>query len=159
MSEPSAHIAESSGTKVDALVAQFMEERRAAEAKVPAANPLTSRRNLAVVLSLICAAAWLAPYPAAPSRTEIAPALVDASARMNVFLAAQRVRVYESARHRLPSRLADAGVADTTLDYVQDGGRFTITASLASVVVTYDSAAPADSLLRNAETVIDGLSR
>jgi hypothetical protein len=158
MSKQPAHVAESGNPRVDDLVVQFLEEKRAAAPKPSEVSPLTARRRLAAILSLMCATAWLAPYPAPPAPAAMAPKLIEASARMNVFLAAQRVRVYDSTHRGLPATLADAGVSDTTLEYVRRGTRFTITSSIASMVA-YDSAVPADIRLAGAETVIDGVSR
>ena len=66
---------------------------------------------------LLCAAVWIAPSFFQPPQVVQSPARVDASARMTMFLAAQRVLAYRGANGRLPLKLAEAGVDSTGLTY------------------------------------------
>jgi hypothetical protein len=74
---------------------------------------------LLVAVTLITRPAWSA---GATPRPYVAPA-GDASLRYGVWLAAHRITEFERENGRLPSFLAEAGIADSALRYAVTGER------------------------------------
>lgn len=142
--------------KVQALVAEFLQERRREfdeEAKVR--NKRSGRYVLIAGLSLVCLAAWLAPYPAPSSYVNPDPKTELASGRMSLFLAAQSVTHFRATRGRLPITLVEAGVEGAKIVYNPGiGGSFTLSTHVREQGITYDSSAPLQSILGQAEEVI-----
>jgi hypothetical protein len=104
--------------KVRALVGEYLDERKR-ETRENAAQDGRRRRSpvLTVFAAIVCAGVWLLPSFAPAVDLAPSPTREDASARMNVFLAAQRVYEYQRANGRLPVDLAQAGVDSTGLTY------------------------------------------
>lgn len=124
-----------SSTLSDALgevVAQ--SRRRAAAESTPGSTVLASRRPvptrwLLAALGGWLVVGWLLLAPPAIARGPAdhawapAPALAEASLRYGLWLARARVDALVRAEGRVPARLADVGVVDTSLTLVVTGQR------------------------------------
>lgn len=103
---------------VRALVGEFLEERKKEVTREVAVHQAPRRRSPAITIFavIVCAAVWILPM----MRQDIyvqSPERVDASARMQVFLAAQRVFAFQKSTGRLPADLQQAGVDSEGLTY------------------------------------------
>ena len=72
---------------------------------------------LTVVGVITCAFVWILPSVVRPPVEVPSPQRLEASARMTLFLAAERVRVYQRTNGRLPATLVQAGVDTTGITY------------------------------------------
>jgi len=129
------------GNPVQALVGEFLEEKEREAREMSAIGRVSRARTLmAVLLSIACAAAWILPsFYEAPAYSP-SPARVGASARMTVFLAAQRVLAWQKANGSLPSDLIQAGADSAGLTYVRStDSLFEIHAAAGGEKVTFRS--------------------
>jgi hypothetical protein len=105
-------------SKAKALVEEFLEEKRREAPLQGSASRAEQGRTITVaVLALICAAAWLAPYPTTSEIEPVDPVFEAASARLTVFLAATKVKEYYARHARLPASLKEAGISEPAIDY------------------------------------------
>lgn len=142
--------------KVGDLVAEFMEARqRDHEAALKAANKKRGPWPK-VIAGLAAAAAWIVPVPRAIP--ENGPSVTTAGMRMEMFLAAQRVRQYRRDHGRLPGSLEAAGVHEAWIGYTVTGdSTFALTGSADSNSITYASTMADSSFIREAKTLRGGL--
>lgn len=142
--------------KVQALVAEFLQEKRREIEEEAKVTKWRSARYLVVAgLSLVCLAAWLAPYPSPSAYLRPDPKVELASGRMTLFLAAQSVTHFRATRGRLPITLVEAGVEGAKIVYNPGTeGSFTLSTHVRDQGITYDSSAPLQSILGQAEEVI-----
>lgn len=122
-------------------MSEFLEEKkkdREAEESAKARKP--NRIWKLALLGVLSAGAWLYPFPP-PSPTRAIPHMVtQAGARMEVFIAAQRVRKYRKEHGRLPNPLSRAGVDEAWLTLQPiDSLEFEITGRTDGVQVSYRS--------------------
>ena len=146
--------------RASALVAAFLEEkRRDSPGDVGPASSGRGRAFILAAVAVICAAAWLVPYPTVDDGA-VDPRLESASARMNVFLAATKVQEFRVRHARLPASLAEAGVHDSVLEYSGHGdGSFTLRAPVAGGPIAYDSRQAPHSVLGGAVAIVEGRGR
>jgi hypothetical protein len=96
------------------LVGQKEEREAAARAY---RRPRPWRRIISIAAIVLCGAVWLVPSLGTRPAPQASAQRVDASARLTLALAAQRLREYETRHGRLPTTLAQSGVSDTRIDY------------------------------------------
>lgn len=142
--------------KVQALVAEFLQEkRREIEEEAKVTNKRSNRYLVVGALTFVCLAAWLAPYPSPSTYTRPDLKVELASGRMTLFLAAQSVTHFRATRGRLPITLVEAGVEGAKIVYNPGiEGSFTLSTHVRDQGITYDSSAPLQSILGQAEEVI-----
>jgi hypothetical protein len=118
MSHPTPASSGRDDDHVRALVGEFMEEKKR-ERKLELDRQKTRKRSpiVTVVAAIVCAMVWILPSLNPPPLLAPSPERVDASARMQVYLAAQRVVAYQRAHGRLPADLHQAGVDSSGLTY------------------------------------------
>jgi hypothetical protein len=143
---PRALLAVARDGKVRDLVSEFMTQKRLDR---EAAEKAASRRRgpwVKVVAGLAAVAAWVAPVPDTIPHGDTSQ-MTAAGMRMEVFIAAQRVRAYRAEHGSLPTSLASAGVHSDwiTLRAVNDSV-FELTAVADSMRVTFDSSKPDSAL-------------
>jgi hypothetical protein len=109
--------ARNTGIPVDALAqslaSEYLVEKKEELAAAGRARRLRRpwRRIFSIAAMVVCAVVWLIPSLGS-TRTPALPAQrQDASARLTLFLAAQRVREYERRHGRLPASISQTGVA------------------------------------------------
>jgi len=103
---------------VRALVGEYLDQKkRETHDAAAAASPRGFRIALTVVALITCATVWLLPSFVKPVAELPSPERVEASARMTIFLASERVRLYQRLKGRLPGTLAEAGVDSTGIGY------------------------------------------
>ena len=104
--------------QIAALVGEYLDQKkRETKENSLVAAPRRIRKALTVVAIVTCAIVWILPSLVKPQVELPSPARVDASARMTLFLAAERVRTYQRTHGRLPATLVQAGVDTTGLTY------------------------------------------
>lgn len=142
--------------KVNALVAEFLEEKkRAAADEKPGRRGPLNKHLLTAALALVCVAAWVAPYPTSAATKPVDPKVERASARVSLFLTAQGVVHFRATQGRLPRTLTEAGIDGSAVRYYPGrDGSFVLQTSVRDHTLTYDSNLPAHSILGNAEQVI-----
>ena len=157
MTTPGPSRVRANDAKVHALVNEFMEEQRRQEPPTRRGrDPKVMRQRITVALALVCACAWLAPFPAAASFVPVDPKLERASARMSVFLAAQRVVFFRTAHARLPRTASEAGVSGSDIIYLPGhDGSFVLLTQVGHHTFSYDSTMPLRSILGNSEAIIE----
>ncbi|MFN8667781.1 MAG: hypothetical protein U0164_11440 [Gemmatimonadaceae bacterium] len=146
----------SNDPKVQSLVEEFLAEKRK-ELTEEASMQHRPRSRAAVIgtLAFLCAAAWLAPYPTTSHYTPPDPKVERASGRLMLFLAAQSVTHFRATQGRLPSTLREAGIDRYDIKYFPAAeGSFTLSTKVLDQTYTYDSSAPIQSILGQAEDVI-----
>ena len=108
----------SSRATVHALVDEFLEHKQeAVQEHALAEVPRRTRKVLASVAFIACAAVWTLPTFFTPPTQPASPERLDASARMTLFLASERVRAFERTHHRLPNTLIEAEVDTSGITY------------------------------------------
>lgn len=108
------------GNPVQALVGEFLEEKKRETREISATRQVSrANRALTVFSAIVCATVWVMPSYIEPADYSPSPQRVEAGARMTVFLAAQRVLAYQKANGRLPSDLAQAGADPNGLTYLR----------------------------------------
>lgn len=111
------------GSPVDAfarsLASEYLvEKKEQREAAARANRPARPwRRIFSIAAIVICGAVWLVPSLGTRPAPKASAQRVDASARLTLALAAQRVRDYQARHGRLPSTLTQSGVSDQRIDY------------------------------------------
>lgn len=147
---------ERSDSKVQSLVAEYVEEkRRAVEAETRKSRRPINRRAVTVLLGIVCLAAWVAPFPPQPVSRPVEAKVERASARVALFLAAQSVVHFRMNAGRLPRSLSEAGIDGSAVKYFpRRDGSFLLQFSVRSHTLSYDSNLPASSILGNAEEII-----
>ncbi len=146
----------SNDPKVQSLVEEFLAEKRKELAEETAVQERPARRGgVIAVLAVVCAAAWLAPYPESSGYVPPDPKVERASGRLILFLAAQSVTHFRATQGRLPTTLLEAGVDRYDIKYFPaTEGSFTLSTKVLDQTYTYDSSAPIQSILGQAEDVI-----
>ncbi len=152
-----AERASNEDAKAQALVAEFLEEKAREAPPSNAAGKLAHGRTIAIgVMSLVCAAAWLAPYPTGATPSAHDPVIEAASARLTIFLSGAKVQDYKKRHGRLPSTLRDVGVTEPGLDYTRKADTsFTIESTVAGQHIIYDSQKDPRAVLGNAVSIIE----
>lgn len=143
-------------SKVQSLVAEYIQEKERSEGDGSKSRrkPL-NRQALTAVLAIVCLAAWFAPYPTPHTAPPVDAKVERASARVALFLAAQSVVYFRTARGRLPRNLPEAGLDRSLVKYFPGrDGSFVLQVSVRNHTLSYDSDLPATSILRNAEEII-----
>lgn len=141
---------------VRALVGEFYEERKKEVTREVSVHQSPRRRSpgITIFAVIVCAAVWLLPL----MRQDIyipSPERVDASARMQVFLAAQRVFAYQKSTGRLPADLQQAGVDSNGLTYWRStDSLFELRVVAGGVPVAYKSTMPPSEFLGNTFQVL-----
>ena len=137
-------------------------ERRAEEATQP--PPRTRRVSPVLVAGLAAIAAMggaifatQPPWMGFPDEYVEAPVIQDASLRLAMYQARQRVEQYRTTRGALPPTLADAGVTDPALRMtVVSGARYVIEGGSDSVRLALRSDDPVRPFLGDAFEVVAG---
>lgn len=94
---------------------------------------------------------WLIPSLGTQPVPDVSAQRTDAEARLNVFLAVQRVRDFQTRRGRLPNTLAESGVTDPRLTYRRtEGNEFVIELSDAGMRWELPSTAADSAYFRDA---------
>jgi hypothetical protein len=115
---PTASTSAQSRETVRALVGEFLEQKKLEgdEAAKREGSP-RMRAVLTVVAVITCAIVWVLPSLYQPPVEVPSFMRQDASTRMTLFLAAERLRAYQRAHGKLPPTLAEAGVDTTGIAY------------------------------------------
>lgn len=149
--------ADAADPKVASLVAEYLAEKQSTEASARPrlANQQRTRALLLTGLTVLCAAAWFAPYPTQAPHAPVDPRVERASGRVLLFLAAQSINHFRATSGRLPSSLAEAGVERNELTYEpRPDGSFVIETGSGPAAFSYHSYRPISSILGNAEAII-----
>ncbi|MCC6928460.1 MAG: hypothetical protein IT359_05645 [Gemmatimonadaceae bacterium] len=146
----------SNDAKVQSLVEEFLAEKRKELAEEATVQQRPRSRGAVIgTLALLCAAAWLAPYPSSSRYAPPDPKVTRASGRLILFLAAQSVTHFRVTQGRLPNSLFEAGVDRYDIRYIPGTeGSFTLSTKVLDQTYTFDSSAPIQSYLGQAEDVI-----
>jgi hypothetical protein len=149
---------------VGALADVLEDQKTKARARNEAAGPQSRQTGPFKVVALLALAlvsvylwfgspSWLSTEKDNP----VSPQLVEAGARMEVYLTALRVEDYRTQEGRLPGSLAEAGAEDSKVEYERlDGQRYRLSLSVPSGVVSYLSTSPLEAFLGDAPQVIGG---
>jgi len=110
---------------VHSLVGEFLtEQKEEREAAARSKRPPRPWRRIASISAIVaCGAVWLVPSLGTRPAPEMSAERQDASARLTLFLAAQRVREFEQKNARLPASLGQAGVTDSRISIRRMGER------------------------------------
>lgn len=153
--EPESDRGDNATSALDQVMRQ-QAERDAWNAVVPAPKRDPAPIVMAVTL-LLCGYAWVAN----PSwlRPDVAPpptrAERSAGARLGLYLTAQRVEVFRSAHHRLPTRLAQAGQAAMGVVYQRlDDTRYQLATELDGAPLVLQSTDDMASFVGDAAAVL-----
>jgi hypothetical protein len=104
--------------QVRALVGEYLDQKKRETHETSLVEaPRRLRTALMVVGIITCAIVWILPSLVKPPVEAPTPERVEASARMTLFLAAERVRAYQRASGKLPATLAQAGADTTGISY------------------------------------------
>ena len=118
------------------LAGEYLTEKK--EEREEAAKRNKPRRAwrhfIAIALIVACGAVWLVPSLGTRPAPAVSAARMDASARLTLFLASQRVREFERRNRRLPTTAEQSGISDHRITYrltgpdaftlsLQQGGR------------------------------------
>jgi len=107
-----------SAATVQALVGEFLENRQRERREGALADaPQRMRKVLAVVALVTCAIVWTLPSLYHPIQSTPSAERQEASVRMTLFLASERVRAFQRQHDRLPQTLIEAGVDTTGMTY------------------------------------------
>ncbi|HEX9563334.1 MAG TPA: hypothetical protein VF981_05160 [Gemmatimonadaceae bacterium] len=119
MATPTPSSAPRADVKVRALVGEYLDEKQREHSREVEAQKQPVRRSpvLTFFAFIVCVAVWILPSFVKPPDVAPSPARIEASARMTIFLAAQRVVAYQRANGRLPLDLSQAGADSTGLTY------------------------------------------
>lgn len=160
---PASRPAAAGGSVVDTLVSDFLTEQRSAKEAEAEAEARRKKRRvpLAVGLGVICAAAWLAPIPAPGSTTESPPhSYAVSSARVELALAASRVRAFKEQHRRLPESAIMAGVSDPAILYQRSvDGEFVLRMVVGETLLTWDSNVAPEILSEDVQSVLNRTGR
>ena len=140
-----------------ALVAEFMgEKQREVEELRKASTPKATRHAFTAALAVLCAVAWFAPLPAPEAEPRPTARVQRASARMSLFLAAQKVIQFSAQHGRLPKTLGEARVDGSTIVYLPGQiGSFLMSIHFGQDSLAYDSSQPLRALLGDAGTILE----
>ncbi|HJU73949.1 MAG TPA: hypothetical protein VJ717_09390 [Gemmatimonadaceae bacterium] len=128
-----------------------IEERAEAARRNRARRPW--RQFLATAIIVACGAVWLVPSLGTRPVPAISTARMDASVRLTLFLASQKVREYEQRNRRLPATATQSGITDQRIEYrltskdafmlsmTQDGRRWELPSSMADSIYMRDALA------------------
>jgi hypothetical protein len=158
MSQPTPASSHRVDDPVRTLVGEFMEEKKR-ERTIELAQQKKRKRSpiVTVLAAVVCGLVWILPSVNPPEAMAPAPERVDASARMQVYLAAQRVFAYQRANGRLPADLRQAGVDSTGLVYWRStDSLFELRTIAGSVPVAYRSNMNQAAFLGNTFQVLGG---
>jgi hypothetical protein len=158
MSQPTPATSRSVDDPVRALVGEFLEEKQR-ERTIELAKQQERKRSpvVTILAAVVCGLVWILPSVNPPEVLAPAPEQVDASARMQVYLAAQRVFAYQRANGRLPADLPQAGVDSTGLTYWRStDSLFELRTIAGGVPVAYRSTMNQAAFLGNTVQVLGG---
>jgi hypothetical protein len=100
------------------LVGEYLDQKKRETTESSLAEAPQRVRTVLLIVGLItCAIVWILPSLVKSEPELPSPERVEASARMTVFLASERVRTYQRIHGRLPVSLVEAGVDTTGLAY------------------------------------------
>lgn len=101
------------------LVGEFLTERKEERAAAALrARPGPPWRRIAAIAAIVaCAAAWVIPSLGSGPAPSVSVERQDASARLTLFLASQRLRDFAKRNGRLPSSTVQGGVNDPRISY------------------------------------------
>ncbi|MBV6521573.1 MAG: hypothetical protein MNPFHGCM_01713 [Gemmatimonadaceae bacterium] len=144
--------------KVRGIVNEFLVEKlREQEAEAAKRRGRKPGPLKLVVLAGMAGAAWFIPLPPQSTTPPIPPAVTEAGARMETFIAAQRVRHYRSQHGVFPSQLSMAGVSAPWLSLSPiDSVNFEVSATVDGVTVRYRSTMPDSVHFRQVRTALAG---
>jgi hypothetical protein len=112
------------------LVGEYLtEQKEQREAAQRAKRPPRPWRRIVSVASIVaCGAVWLVPSLGTRPAPAMSAERHDASARLTLFLAAQRVQEYQKKHSRLPTSVQQTGISDPRISYRLTGtSGFTLT--------------------------------
>lgn len=151
------------GSVVDDLVSDFLTEQSTAKAAEAEAALRRRKRRipLAVGLGVVCAAAWLVPLPAPGGDAAPPPhTYAVASARVELGLAAGRVRAFREQHRRLPETAALAGILDPGILYQRTSeGEFVLRTVVGETLLTWDSNVAPEILSEDIQSVLNHTGR
>lgn len=140
-----------------ALAAEYLDERKRQTREVAAQTARRTSRALTAFSVVACAVVWVLPAFVKPADLEPTAARTEASARMAVFLAAQRVIAYQRSTGHLPVDLAQAGADPAGLTYERTADSlFEIRAHAGSGKLAYRSSENPAAFLGNTFHVLGG---
>ena len=126
------------------LVGEYLTERKEQrEAAERGRRPVRPWRHVVSIAAIVaCGAVWLVPSLGTRPAPAMSAERHDASARLTLFLAAQRINEYAKKHGRLPTSVQQAGVTDQrvsirrtptgyTLSLVHDGQRWDLPSAAA----------------------------
>ena len=139
-------------------MAEFLlEKKRDRDAEAAAAAPKSNRIARLGLLAAVATGAWCFPFPPPSEPREVPFTVKQAGVRMEVFRAAQRVRLYRAQFGKLPSTLSRAGVSEAWLSFQPlDSVEFEITGRTDGVQATYRSMMTDSVFLRDTRRLLGG---
>ncbi len=156
MATPNSSPSRDKSGKVQELVGEFLQEKKRETREMAVQRPPgTGRRILTVVSAIACAAVWIVPSFVRTRQYHPTPERIDASTRMHIFLAAQRVSAYQRTKGRLPGDLIEAGVDTSGLLYARlSDTLFEISSSVAGRQLAFTSGTSPAEFLGNTFSVL-----
>lgn len=153
-SSPAVH---ARGTVGD-IVAEFIEEKKKDRAtQEMAAVPKRNRKLMGALLGVLALSSWLVPFPSPTEPGPIHSEVRAAGVRMEVFMAAQRVRRYRAEHGRLPPAPSDAGIDENWITMRPlDTVEFEVTGRVDGQEATYRSTMSDSAFLGSARTMLGG---
>jgi hypothetical protein len=126
---------------VSSFASSLEKKQREATDLAKTVTPGNGRLIMNVILGVICATAWVAPYPtfggAAPD-----PVREARDAQVVVTLAAGQIMQFRQEHGRFPTSLVEVGIEDSLLFVPGQTGEFVLKAQGKAPDVLYDSSAP-----------------
>lgn len=136
---------------VGSLVGEFIEEKSREEREEKARQGPRKRNPIVLpLLTVLCLAVWIAPSLMPPRESQIAPELIERSARLNLYLTSLRVREYLARNKRLPADLVQAGADTTGISYSPlTNSQFELSTRVQGARMVYRSVQPDSVFLGN----------
>lgn len=144
---------------VGSLVGEFIEEKSREQREEKARQGPRKRNPLVLpLMTALCLAVWIAPSLIPQRESQIAPELVERSARLNLYLTSLRVREYRARHKRLPADLVQAGADTTGISYSPlTNSEFELSTRVQGARMVFRSAQP-DSVFLGANLRVRGIS-
>lgn len=143
--------------KAHALVQEFLEQKEREEPAESTTGRFAHGKIVGIaVMSVVCAAAWLAPYPTGAANTAPDPLTAAAGARLTIFLTGARVQEFKARHKRLPTTLVEAGVTEPSIEYSKGiDTSFTLETTISGQRIVFDSNKDPRSMLGSAVSTIE----
>ncbi|MGQ0650470.1 MAG: hypothetical protein ACT4P7_23265 [Gemmatimonadaceae bacterium] len=136
---------------------EFVEEKKKERSDEQQRAARVSKKRFVglAIAAVLCAATWLAPIPRpGPAPQPLTAKFTLASGRMTLVLAAKRIESFRTARRRLPTTLADAGVTEA-MEYTQTtDGQFVLRLVVGAATLTFDSSVSRAAFTEDAKAIV-----